>query len=172
MYAGREWAKGPDGRSGSKLGISALSTLLCLGAPGIAVACDFDQITVRDGDAAARFRIEVADDPAERGQGLMFRESLPSSAGMLFIFEDPQPVGFWMENTLIPLDMLFISANGTVTRLHENAIPGDRTTIFGGNEVKYVLEINGGLSALLGIGEGAEVQHPTISQESAVFPCE
>ena len=83
----------------------------------------------------AGFNIELADDPKERSLGLMNRKSLPQSAGMLFAYEKPQAVSFWMRNTLIPLDMIFMDATGRVTHIHENAIPLDETGIPGGDDV-------------------------------------
>lgn len=114
----------------------------------------------------------VADDAEERARGLMFVEEMPAGEGMLFVYDAPQPVSFWMENTLIPLDMLFIGADGTVRRIHENAIPGDRTAIPGGDDIQFVLEINGGLARRLSLDVGAIVQHPAVPQEIAAFPCD
>ncbi len=118
-----------------------------------------------------RFTVEVADDNAERRQGLMFRESMPASAGMLFVYDNPRHASFWMDNTLIPLDMVFADETGTVTRIHENAVPRDQTTIDGGQGVQFVLEINGGLARRLGIAEGAVLRHPAIDPAIAAFPC-
>jgi hypothetical protein len=116
--------------------------------------------------------VEVADDPAERAQGLMNRPSLPRGAGMLFLYEAPQRATFWMRNTLIPLDMIFMDETGTVTRIHENAVPLDETTIDGGDGVRAVLEINGGLARAIGIGVGSELRHPGLDQSRAAWPCE
>lgn len=160
---------GAYGRGGSKLGIGALWLTLAASAAG---ACNDTSIALRDGQAAARFTIEIADDANERARGLMFREEMPVSSGMLFIYDGPQPVSFWMRNMLIPLYIIFISADGTVARIHENAQPLDETSIFGGDAIQYVLEINGGLAERLGIGEGAVVQHPATNQAIAAFPCE
>jgi uncharacterized membrane protein (UPF0127 family) len=77
-----------------------------------------------------------------------------------------------MKNTLIPLDMIFADARGVVTRVHANAVPGDLTPVVGGENVQFTLEINGGLAARMGIVEGAELRHPAIAQETAVWPCE
>ncbi|EAR51673.1 hypothetical protein OG2516_03775 [Oceanicola granulosus HTCC2516] len=118
----------------------------------------------------ARFHVQVADDNAERGRGLMFVEEMPTMAGMLFVYEAPQRASFWMANTLIPLDMIFAAPDGTVTRVHHEAIPHDRTPIDGGDNVRYVLEINGGLAAQLGISEGDVLQHPAIGPDPAL-PC-
>ena len=96
--------------------------------------------------ATLRFSVEVVDDAAERAQGLMFRESLPKFSGMLFVYETPQPVAFWMRNTLIPLDMLFFDGAGRLARIKRDATPHDETPIIGGDDIRYVLEINGGLA--------------------------
>ncbi|MFN4153078.1 MAG: DUF192 domain-containing protein [Paracoccaceae bacterium] len=125
--------------------------------------CREDQVELRWPGGQARFAVEVADTDATRSRGLMFRETLPRSAGMLFVYDSPRRATFWMKNTLIPLDMIFADASGRVTRVHANAKPQDLTTIDGGAGVKLVLEINGGLAARLGIAPGAELRHPAIA---------
>lgn len=132
--------------------------------------CSDTRIDLRGDWGQARFTVEIADDPAERSQGLMNRESMARSTGMLFVYDRPQRVAFWMRNTLIPLDMIFIDATGTVAHIHENAIPLDETAIPGGDDIQYVLEINAGLSERLGIDEGSQVRHPSI-EENAVWSC-
>jgi uncharacterized membrane protein (UPF0127 family) len=134
-------------------------------AAGVAQAeCRDDQIELRSpAGAMARFSVEVADDEGERAQGLMFRDRLPAGAGMLFVYPKPGPVAFWMKNTLIPLDLVFADASGTVVKVHANAAPKDLTAIPGGSAVQFVLEINGGLAASLGIGPGTVMRHPAIS---------
>lgn len=113
----------------------------------------------------------MADDPQERAKGLMFVEEMPAMKGMLFIYEQPQPASFWMRNTLIPLDMLFLDQTGTVTRIHENAVPLDESPIPGGDAVLSVLEINGGMAERLGIEVGSELRHPDLPQDVAAWPC-
>ena len=125
-----------------------------------------------DGHANARFTVEVADDEKERATGLMHRPSLASSAGMLFVYEYPQRVGFWMENTLIPLDMIFLGPDGVVRKIHENAKPLDRTLILGGDGIQAVLEIKGGMSRLLGLKPGSQLRHPLLDQQIAAWPCD
>jgi uncharacterized membrane protein (UPF0127 family) len=132
--------------------------------------CAPDQADLRDPDTTLRFHVEVVDDAGERAQGLMNRESLPKFSGMLFVYETPQPVAFWMKNTLIPLDMLFFDAQGRLTRIKSRAQPLDETPIMGGDSVQYVLEINGGLAESLGIDLGAELRHPAIA--GAAWSCE
>jgi len=134
-------------------------------------ACRDDAVALRGDWGQAQFTVEIADDPQERGQGLMFRETLPSSAGMLFIFERPQEASFWMKNTLIPLDMIFVDPTGLVRHVHHRAVPGDLTPIRGGDGILKVLEINGGLAERLGIAPGSEMQHPSIDPARAVWPC-
>lgn len=111
---------------------------------------------------SAQFSVEVVDTPQTRGQGLMFRTDLPRSAGMLFVFERAEPVAFWMRNTPLPLDMLFFTEQGELDTLHENAVPFDETPIPAAGDIKFVLEINGGMSALLGIGVPTRLSHSAL----------
>ncbi len=91
---------------------------------------------------------------------------------MLFAYNAPKPVAFWMKNTLIPLDMIFLDQTGLVTKIHSNAVPLDQTSIFGGESVQYVLEINGGMAKPLGIEVGAELRHPALNASLASWSCE
>ena len=148
----------------------ALLALLLL--PGmVEAACRPDAVELRGPWGQARFAVEVADDAAERARGLMFRESLRQSCGMLFVYEAPQRATFWMKNTLIPLDMIFADDTGTVRHVHSNAVPHDETGIDGGDGVLAVLEINGGLAARLGITPGAVLRHPAFAADRAALPC-
>ena len=135
-------------------------------------ACAPSRLDVKFSDGHESFAVEVADDPAERSQGLMFRTELPAASGMLFVYDSPRPVSFWMKNTLIPLDMVFADATGTVTRVHEGAVPGDLSPIDGGPGVQFVLEINAGLAAKLGFTPGAQFRHPAIPSATAAWPCD
>lgn len=148
----------------------AAAFCLTLAQPGWALCAD-DKVTVSGDWGQATFTVDVADDPQERASGLMFVEDMPTLTGMLFVYEQPQSVSFWMKNTLIPLDMLFVSPVGEVLAIHENAVPGDLTPIEGGDGVQMVLEINGGLTARLGIGVGDVLQHPSFGAE-AILPCD
>ena len=151
----------------------ACSFLFMCGAGTLSAenACDNTHVAVKGDFGEARFTIELADEPAERAQGLMHRESMARSAGMLFVFEQPQAVAFWMKNTLIPLDMIFADKTGRIKHIHENAIPHDETPIPGGNGIFSVLEINAGLSKLYGFQVGDALQHPAFSGGPAVIPC-
>ena len=143
--------------------------LAAMASPAIA-ACAEDEVVLKGDWGSARFSVEIADDPEEQRRGLMFRESMPRSAGKLFVYDRPQRVAFWMRNTLIPLDMIFIDARGVVQRIHHEAIPGDETSIPGGGPMLAVLEINGGLARAMGISEGSVVRHPAFG-EAAEWPC-
>ena len=137
----------------------------------LAESCSDARAEVRWPGGQARFAVEIADDDAERARGLMFRKSLPAGAGMLFVYDRPQPVAFWMKNTLIPLDMVFIGADGRVNGVHASAIPGDLTPVPGPPDTLMVLEIRGGLARRLGLAEGAELRHPRLEQAGALWPC-
>ena len=126
---------------------------------------------MRSADTLARFNVEIADTDAERALGLMNREKLAASAGMLFVYDTPRRASFWMKDTLIPLDMIFADSAGRVTRLHSGAKPLDKTAINGGKDVRFVLEINGGLAKRLGIKAGSVLRNPVIDQAIAVWPC-
>lgn len=137
-----------------------------------ATNCAPDQLDVRSSNSSVRFSTEVVDSPESRAQGLMNRETLGMFTGMLFVYPNPQPMWFWMRNTLIPLDMVFIDAQGVVQYVHENAIPLDETMIFGGDDIQYVFEINGGLARTLEIAVGSEVRHPSISGLEVIWTCD
>ncbi len=106
-----------------------------------------------------KFDVELALNDAERSQGLMFRKKLEPYEGMLFDFFQEAPVSFWMKNTLIPLDMIFIAGDGTIRHVHSNATPLSTDTIPSEFPVRAVLEINGGSARLLGIKPGDKVKN-------------
>jgi uncharacterized protein len=106
-----------------------------------------------------RFTIELALTPAEQEQGLMYRDSLAPDAGMLFVFPETQTAVFWMKNTRIPLDMLFIAATGRIADIHERAVPMSEANIESKVPVKAVLELNGGTVDRLKIRIGDLVRY-------------
>jgi uncharacterized membrane protein (UPF0127 family) len=113
------------------------------------------------------FTIEVATTDQERALGLMFRRSLPENSGMLFIYDPPQSATMWMKNTLIPLDMVFISAEGKVHRIESNTEPFSTTVIPSEGEVVGVLELNAGEADKIGLKRGDKVVYPGLAiQES------
>jgi uncharacterized protein len=103
------------------------------------------------------FSVEIADTDASREKGLMFRKSLPEGQGMLFDFHEEQPVGFWMQNTYIPLDMIFIRGDGSILRIAENTEPLSTRIIPSGGPVRAVLELIGGSARKFGIAPGDKV---------------
>jgi uncharacterized membrane protein (UPF0127 family) len=106
------------------------------------------------------FLVEMAENDAERAKGLMFRKELPEGRGMLFDFHREQEVSFWMENTYIPLDMIFIRGDGRIFRIAENTVPLSTRIIPSGGPVRAVLEVIGGTARKLGIAPGDRVGHP------------
>ena len=107
------------------------------------------------------FKVEIAVTPDQMARGLMFRESMPENEGMLFYFGGEEAERrFWMKNTLIPLDLIFIRADGRIHHIHENAVPRDLTGIPSHGPVAAVLEINGGLSKKLELFPDDRVIHP------------
>ncbi len=153
--------------------IRTLFTLFVVCTAGAAQAtCREDVVELVGEFGQARFTVDLADEPEERSRGLMHVPSMPSGQGMLFIYDPPQRAVFWMKNTLIPLDMIFADVTGTITHIHENAIPMDETNIDGGPGVFAVLEINGGLSEAIGISVGDAMKHPSFNSEVAALPCE
>ena len=154
-------------------GLLTAAVCVLIGASGAAMAaCSEGEVTLRGADhGKVRFSVDLADDPKERSQGLMFVEHMPRGAGMLFIYPEPQLLTFWMKNTLIPLDMLFIDASGTVRHIHHEAKPLDESVINGGKDLLAVLEINGGLAKALNLSEGDEIRHPAFGPNAA-WPCD
>ena len=106
-----------------------------------------------------RFKVELADNDTTRSRGMMFRTSMAPDAGMLFDFKQEQLASFWMRNTLLPLDMLFIKADGTILNIHQRAIPHDESGVNSTGPVRAVLEVNGGTVSRLGIKPGDRVEH-------------
>ena len=92
----------------------------------------------------------------------MFRKEIELSKGMLFVYDRPQSVSFWMKNTSIPLDIIFADEAGIITKIFQHARPFSTNSIFGGYEVQYVLEINAGLTKSLGITTGGLIKHSLV----------
>lgn len=129
-----------------------------------AVAAERSTLTVVTAKGEHVFQVEVADTNETRAQGLMFRTEMAADAGMLFDFKTEQPVYFWMKNTYLPLDMIFIRANGTVARIEANTVPLSERSVPSGSPVRYVLEINAGRAAQIGLKPGDVVRHPIIGR--------
>ena len=118
------------------------------------------ELTIVTAAGPQKFTVEVATTPAQLEQGLMFRRSMPSSAGMIFDFKRSQPAMMWMKNTFIPLDMLFVDEHGRIVNIHERAIPQSLDTISSAAPVRGVIELNAGTAERLGIKPGDRVVFP------------
>ena len=145
--------------------VSFLVGIFLIGLAGIGQAQElqhFDRSSLVVATAAGpqKFVVEMALTPAQQEQGLMYRRKLAPDAGMLFDFVATQSRAFWMKNTLIPLDMLFIEASGRIADIHERAVPLSEEIIPSALPVRAVLELNGGTVARLGIKIGDVVHHP------------
>lgn len=130
-------------------------------APAAPAAVEALEITSSTG--VVTFEVEVARTEEQRATGLMYRKTLGERAGMLFDFKVDQPVSMWMKNTYIPLDMLFIRADGSIARIAAMTTPLSTATIPSGEPVRAVLEIAGGQARKLGIKPGDRVAHPLFS---------
>jgi uncharacterized protein len=122
-----------------------------------APSAKLDTVEVLTSRGRVKFTVELAVTKAEQERGLMFRKSLAPDRGMLFPYNPPRPAAFWMKNTLIPLDIIYIAPNGRVLSIARNAVPHDQTPLPSGGVVGGVLEIAGGRAAQLGILPGDRV---------------
>jgi hypothetical protein len=124
------------------------------------------ELTIVGATGPHRFKVELAETPAQMTQGLMFRTSLAPDAGMLFDYKQPTVATMWMRNTLIPLDMLFVDAQGRIVSIHERAVPQSLDVIAATAPVRAVIELNGGTAARLGIEPGDRVIYPIFGNAS------
>ncbi|WP_325168788.1 DUF192 domain-containing protein [Paracoccus caeni] len=123
------------------------------------------------------FDVEIADTDELRARGLMYRRELADDAGMLFIYDRPREVSFWMRNTYLPLDLLFMDDHGVIRHIHRNARPFDETSIPGAAigdpnpERQMILEIAAGEADRHGLRPGMAMAHPRLDQRIAELPC-
>ena len=134
--------------------------------------CADDHVHLSGSWGSAKFTVEVADTDAERTQGLMFRDNLANFASMLFVYDNPQQVAFWMKNTLIPLDILYFTAEGFLLDIRENAVPGDLVPFRSSGLVQYVLEVNAGTSKTLKFGSDTVLDHARLAQKRKTHGCQ
>jgi uncharacterized membrane protein (UPF0127 family) len=127
-------------------------------AQGRAGEADSLEIVTSTGRHA--FQVEIANNDATREHGLMDRRYMAPDHGMLFEFDRDEPVAFWMKNTYIPLDMIFIAPSGVVTHIAANAEPLSERAIPSGGPSVAVLEVDGGIAASIGLKVGDKVRHP------------
>lgn len=129
-------------------------------APARAATAKSEPLTILTKSGPKRFDVEVMRDDAGRARGLMFRRHMPADHGMLFDFERDEPVTMWMKNTYLPLDMVFIQRDGTISRIAADTEPLSTAIISSGSPVLAVLELNAGTAAKLGIQPGDRIEHP------------
>jgi uncharacterized membrane protein (UPF0127 family) len=131
-----------------------------IAANGQSAGGNTQTLTILTAKGPQRFNVELAETPAEQERGLMFRTQLAPDAGMLFDFKHPTVATMWMHNTLIPLDMLFVDANGRIVNIHERAVPQSDAIIAAAAPVRAVIELNGGTAKADGIKPGDRVVFP------------
>ncbi|RJF69574.1 DUF192 domain-containing protein [Rhodopseudomonas palustris] len=134
--------------------------MLCAFTAAEAPAAKIETLEIASKTGVHVFTVEIATSDKERETGLMYRKELPDGQGMLFDFRPEQPVSMWMKNTYIPLDMIFIQADGRILRIAENTEPLSTKIIPSGGPVTGVLEVIGGTARKLGIAPGDRVGHP------------
>ena len=129
-------------------------------APSLLHAQDdgaLSSLTIQTQSATYSFRTEIAATLEAKERGLMFRQAMPENQAMIFEFSPPQPVQFWMKNTLIPLDMIFVRADGVIAAIAENAVPNSLDPIGVSEPVAAVIEVAGGVARKDGIHKGDHV---------------
>jgi uncharacterized protein len=137
--------------------LTVLAIALNASAADFAQAAELQTLEIAGKTGVHAFQVEMAVTPEEKEHGLMFRRELPEGQGMLFDFQFDQNVAFWMKNTYIPLDMLFIRSDGRILRIAENTEPLSERNIPSGGPVRAVLEVIGGTAKKLGIAAGDRV---------------
>lgn len=156
---------------------AALFSLLMASSGAASVQCRADEVQFQTDEGVTRFTVEIADDQAERARGLMYRRQLAPDAGMLFIYDTPRPVSFWMRNTYIPLDLIFMDTAGIIRHIHRNARPFDETPLPGAVPADpapdrlMVLEIPAGQADVNGLRVGQPMAHPRLDPSQAQWPC-
>ena len=138
--------------------------LAAVGASSAALADVRECLVIETRSGGAVFRVEIADTPTTMSRGLMWRTSLREDQGMLFVYDPPRHASFWMKNTVIPLDMLFIAIDGRVHRIAYNAQPLSLESIHSGIPVRAVLEIAAGVADKVGVRPGDRVHHPSVGE--------
>ena len=138
--------------------------LLAAGVPTVRAADQAGELAIETrGGAVHRFTVELALTPEQRQRGLMFRERMAPDHGMLFDFETPQPIVMWMRNTPLPLDMLFIDADGRIAGVAADTTPFSEAMIPSPRPVRFVLEVNAGTARQLGIAAGDRAVHRVLA---------
>lgn len=136
-------------------------------APSPADPLPAGMLRVETATGAHLFTVEIADDPVERARGLMYRESMPQDAGMLFIFAREGERAFWMQNTILPLDIIYADDDGIVVSIAKDTTPFSTATIPSDGPAQYVFEVNAGVADAIGLKPGDRLVHRRINNEAA-----
>jgi uncharacterized membrane protein (UPF0127 family) len=145
----------------SRLAVVFAAFLLCASA-ALPQTAERETLVIESANGTHEFQVEIADDPQERARGLMYRREMADADGMLFDFGSDERASFWMRNTYISLDMLFVEADGTIESIAKRTTPLSEKSVRSKGQVRFVLEINGGLCDDLGIAPGDMVTGPAI----------
>jgi uncharacterized membrane protein (UPF0127 family) len=142
------------------LRFSLLPLIALLAIPGRVTAAELQPLEIVTRNGVHTFAVELALTPEQQAQGLMFRKELPEGQGMLFDFKRDQETAFWMKNTFISLDMIFIRSDGRIHRIATNTVPMSEALVPSNGPVRAVLEVIAGTTRKLGIAAGDQVAHP------------
>jgi uncharacterized protein len=146
-------------KPGWLIGLTALAACVVSGCTADARSrLQLVPLSIQTSTTLVKLKVEIARSEDEQARGLMFRKSLPADGGMIFPQNPPRFASFWMKNTLIPLDMIFIRTDGSIARIQPETVPHSLTPVVSGEPVSAVLELAGGRSAELGISEGDMVR--------------
>lgn len=129
-------------------------------------------LTVKSGGKIHAFTVEIAESRIEQAKGLMFRRAMGANEGMVFPFDPPRQASFWMKNTVIPLDIIFIGPDHRILNIEANAVPYSETPRVSRGKAAAVLELNGGRAAQLGIGPGDKVEYHSAKRLAPVTAAE
>ena len=146
---------------------AAIAIAIASVALPLAACSDEGTLVLHTSTGDYSFNVDVADTNESRQKGLMFVQELADDAGMLFDFQQEREVSFWMRNTFIPLDMIFVGADGVVKTIHVNARPHDVTSISSQVPVQFVLEIPGGRSVEIGLKPGDTMDHALVAKPAS-----
>lgn len=144
-----------------------LMALFLLGAAPVAVQAQslaIETITIVTASGPQTLEVEVADTNTSRERGLMFRRAMPQNHGMIFLFGAERTITMWMRNTYLPLDMIFVRADGSIAHIAANTEPFSEDVISSGSPVSVVIEVNGGAAGKLGIKPGDRVETPLLKR--------
>ncbi|MEM9634356.1 MAG: DUF192 domain-containing protein [Pseudomonadota bacterium] len=147
------------------LAFSLLMTAVLVNAANAQEALSTETLLVKSGEAEHRFLVEVAATDIERARGLMFREEMAADHGMLFIFEGEGERFFWMKNTPLPLDIIYVDNAGHIVSIAAETTPFSEAVIPSGKPARFVLEVNAGIAEKLAIKVGDQISSPSMKAE-------